>query len=100
ADQPAAVAARVERGHLPLAGRRSIEPGLLLLRRQGAHRAALLRASLARRLPARRRSPPPAAEGDEVKSVTYSLSSPRTRGPITTGVYGYGELELQRVSIN
>ena len=58
ADEPAAVAARTERGHLPLAGRRSLEPGILLLRRQGAHRPALLRASLAHRLSAGRRSPP------------------------------------------
>src|SRR5262249_11926577 len=55
-DEPAAVAAGVERGHLPLAGGRSVEPGFLLLRRQGAGGPALLRAPLARRLSAGRRS--------------------------------------------
>ena len=56
ADEPAAVAARAERGHLPLAGRRSLKPGFLLLRRQGALRPALLRPALARRVSARGRS--------------------------------------------
>src|SRR6266481_573883 len=80
ADQPAAVALGTERGDLPLAGRRSVEPGFLLLRRQGAGEPALLRASLARRLPARRRPPAPAAEADEVdvprRSPQQNLSSP------------------------
>ena len=48
ADEPAAVAAGTERGHLPLADRRSRQFGILLLRRQGADQPALLRASLAR----------------------------------------------------
>ena len=56
----------IERSHLPLAGRRSLQRGLLLLRRQGARRPALLRAPLAHRLPAGVRSPPPGAEADAV----------------------------------
>src|SRR5207249_10098415 len=68
ADEPAAVAARIERSHLTLAGRRSLEPGILLLRRQGTRGPALLRASLARRISAGRRSPPSAAEADEVRA--------------------------------
>src|SRR5260370_39293892 len=56
----------MEGGPRPLAGRRSREPGFLLLRRQGAWRSALLRASLARRLSTRRRPPPAAAEADAV----------------------------------
>src|ERR1700730_2651181 len=67
ADEPAAVAVGTERGHLPLAGRRSLEPCFLFLLLQGACGAALLRPSLARRLPARRRSPAPAAEADAVR---------------------------------
>ena len=42
-------------------------PGILLLRRQGARGPALLRASLARRLSARLRPPPPGAEADAVR---------------------------------
>ena len=70
ADEPAAVAAGIERGHLPLAGRRSLEPGILLLRRQGADRPALLRPSLADRLSARLRPPPSAAEADAVAAFS------------------------------
>src|SRR6185437_9126696 len=69
ADEPAAVATATERGHLPLADRRSRQFGILLLWRQGADRPALLRASLADRLSAGLRPPPPAAEVDEVISV-------------------------------
>ena len=64
ADEPAAVAARTERGDLPLAGRRSLEPGILLLRRQGALGPALLRAPLARGVSTGRRSAAAAAEAD------------------------------------
>jgi GcrA cell cycle regulator len=48
-------AAGAEREHLPLAGRRSGQPGVLFLRRQGAGRPALLRPSLAHRLSAGQR---------------------------------------------
>src|SRR5439155_7090038 len=68
ADEPAAVAARTERSHLPLAGRRSLEPGILLLRRQGARWPALLRASLARRVSAGLGSPSCGAEADAVRA--------------------------------
>src|SRR5204863_5482406 len=67
ADEPAAVAARTERSHLPLAGRRSLEPGILLLWRQGARGPALLRASLAAGVSAGRRPAQAAAEADEVR---------------------------------
>src|SRR5664279_2388105 len=66
ADEPAAVAAGAQRGHLPLADRRSLQRGILLLRRQGAAEPALLRASLKDRLSTGVRPPPPAAEADEV----------------------------------
>ena len=56
----------IERGHLSLAGRRSLEPGIFLLRRQGADQPALLRAPLADRLSADRRPAPPGAEDDAV----------------------------------
>ena len=79
-------AAGTERGHLPLADRRSLQLGILLLRRQGARQPALLRASLAHRLSAGLRSPPPSAEADAVRAATHRLSSLRTQGPITTGV--------------
>src|SRR3954462_4713741 len=99
ADEPAAVATRTERSHLPLAGRRSLKPGFLLLRRTGARRPALLRASLARGVSAGLRSPSCGAEADAVSGAPrprgkYLLSSLRTQGPITTGVCGYAELQL------
>ena len=47
------------------------KPGLLLLRRQGACGPALLRASLARGVSARRRSPPRAAEAAAVRSLRH-----------------------------
>ena len=80
ADEPAAVAAGAERGHLPLAGRRSLEPGFLLLRRQGALRPALLRPALARRVSARGRSPPRAGEAGSALSRS---SSERSRHAMT-----------------
>ena len=45
-----------------------VQFGILLLRRQGAAEPALLRASLAHRLPARQRPPPAADQADEVES--------------------------------
>src|SRR5829696_6672824 len=80
ADEPAAVAARTERGDLPLAGRRSLQPGILLLRRQGARRPALLRASLARGVSARRRPPEAAAEADTVTGTQVRSLAPFSRG--------------------
>ena len=73
-------AAGVERGHLPLAGRRSLEPGILLLRRQGAHRPALLRAPFARRLSAGCRSSPPPGQAADKVSLTQGVAL-RTRTP-------------------
>ena len=73
ADEPAAVAAGVERGHLSLAGRRSVEPGFLLLRWQGAGQPALLRPSLAHRLSACGRSPTAGPEGDAVRLSATGL---------------------------
>src|SRR6202043_3714255 len=66
ADEPAAVVAGTERGDLSLADRRSLQFGILLLRRQGAEQPALLRTSLADRLSTGERSPPPTAEADKV----------------------------------
>src|SRR6202043_2907634 len=66
ADEPAAVVAGTERGDLSLADRRSLQFGILLLRRQGTDQLALLRESFADPLPARLRPSPPAAETDAV----------------------------------
>ena len=55
--------------------------GLLLLRRQGAGRPALLRASLADRLPAGRRPPPPAAEADAVRAAISVVARTRAGEP-------------------
>ena len=60
---------------LPLADRRSRQRGILLLRRQGADQPALLRLSLAHRLPAGQRPPPPAAEDDAVSARQARLRS-------------------------
>src|SRR4029453_15621657 len=59
---------------------------------------ALLRASLARGVPARCRSPPCGAKADKVRRDISTRSSLRTQGPIITGVSGYASLELQRIS--
>src|SRR2546421_6999474 len=69
----------MERGPLPLADRRSRQFGILLLRRQGADQPALLRVSLADRLSAGRRPPPPATEADAVRLRTHRCR-PRARG--------------------
>ena len=53
--------ARIDRGDLPLADRRSRPGRLLLLRRADDHHPALLRLSLARRLSAAQHAPRPAA---------------------------------------
>ncbi len=100
------VAAGIERGHLPLAGRRSLEPRILLLRRQGALRPALLRASFARRVSTGGRSPSCGAEADAIRAVVSYAENIRCRpcernanaGPITTDVSGYASLGLQRFS--
>src|SRR5947207_1913245 len=63
--------ARAHRGDLPLADRRSRAAGLLLLRRAGHHRAALLRLSFARRLSAAECAPrPPPVPGIAIPVVT------------------------------
>src|SRR4051812_14130727 len=56
---------------MPLADRRSIEFGILLLRRQGAAEPALLRASLAHRLPAGQRPPQAAEQAGKVKAPSF-----------------------------
>ncbi len=68
------VAARTQRSHLPLAGRRSLEPGLLLLRRQGAWPALPYCAHHSRIAyqPASR-PPPRAAEAD---ALSWKASKP------------------------
>ena len=60
-DRTAPHAAGAQRGHLPLADRRSGDLRILLLRRQAAERPALLQLSLARRLSAGQRAPQPQA---------------------------------------
>ena len=73
-EEPAAYPARTEREHLPLAGRRSGQPGLLFLRRQGADLASLLRAPFARRLSAGERSPPRLAAEHEISEAVLNAT--------------------------
>ena len=89
ADEPAAVAARTERSHLPLAGRRSLEPGILLLRRQGALGPALLRASLARGVSAGRRSPPAGSRSRRGKGGRIASADGAAVVPANAGTHNH-----------
>ena len=79
-------AAGTQRGHLPLADRRSGDARILLLRRQAAERPALLQLSLARRLSAGQRAPQTASRRRSGRASDHVLRS-RTESPEKSGAF-------------
>ena len=91
-DRAAPHAAGTQRGHLPLADRRSGDLRILLLRRQAAERPALLQLSLARRLSAGQRAPQPQAAVPP--GLEFSSACSARLGQTEAGLF-FARLQLQ-----